>query len=415
MGKKLKNTTILVAFVFSSISVSAQDTVRYGDPWYLFHPMPETLEPMADTFHYPPGLIEKLLYPEFLAQPFTSRDGSTVVYGIAFTTDPCEASRYFPRCSIYESDSTFGEDGYVLTYFDQTDGLNIRHTFFEYEFTDGTSFLADCDEFLFQQPYPVSDKFFISLAASSVLWCPSYYAFDPSLSQQLYWPYAIDPITQHNIYDHFDTHASTIVDSIPEVHGVWGCIFPIVQLRCSAPRWERVEPLPGSVDLAWHGHSEAERYELRYGPASIPPDDLQGGLLTTDTALNLSGISDFAATAFHLRKQCAYTTVAYDTLVWSPWATVSGADLAARAAERRAGFALRPNPAASSTQLLLPAPCDTPRRVALLDMQGRRLLDTTLPSGSDRIDLDLSHLPSGLYMVSLDGGTPLKLLVTGGQ
>ena len=409
---------LLVLGTLLSTQSFAQDTVRYGDPWYLFQPMPGTLAPPPDSlffFNDPAHHIR----PETYAKPFNSDGDSIIVYGIAYTSVPCEVPFYQPRCSIYESGKSLGEDGYVKTFFEVTNDSNIRQSFFEYEFTDGTSFLADFHEYLFQQPYPVCKKFFITLGETSVRnsdgWCLPYYAFDPSLSQRLYSPHTLDSITLEVSVDHVDTTEAAIFASVPQLFGVWGCIFPIVQLRCSAPRWERVEPLPGSVDLAWHGHSEAERYELRYGPASIPPDDLQGGLLTTDTALNLSGISDFAATAFHLRKQCAYTTVAYDTLVWSPWATVSGADLAARAAERRAGFALRPNPAASSTQLLLPAPCDTPRRVALLDMQGRRLLDTTLPSGSDRIDLDLSHLPSGLYMVSLDGGTPLKLLVTGGQ
>ena len=49
----MKKFFFFLAIVTLTVSAWAQDTVRYGDPWYAFNPMP-VLEPVPETGHWYP-------------------------------------------------------------------------------------------------------------------------------------------------------------------------------------------------------------------------------------------------------------------------------------------------------------------------------------------------------------------------
>ena len=97
---------------------------------------------------------------------------------------------------------------------------------------------------------------------------------------------------------------------------VWGWVFPIINLRCVAPRLQLVERGHLSATVSWTQAEAGISYELAYGPFGSEPDS--GTIVsTTDTSYTLTNLEGGKRTAVWVRKACRYDM--YDSTVWSDW------------------------------------------------------------------------------------------------
>ena len=126
-------------------------------------------------------------------------------------------------------------------------------------------------------------------------------------------------------------------------------------------------------------------------------------------------------------KQCHYATSNYDTTVYGQWlsylsfgttilpdTTSGGGGNEGIEPVESEGFSLRPTPASGTVQVVLPYPIQTCQAASLqvCDLEGRELIERTV--NATTIDLDISALPVGTYLVKLStpsGTVTKKLLV----
>ena len=83
----MKKIAIFLIFVVAGIATEAQDTVRYGDPWYMFKPMPPLIpETSANTQVLP---FKWQYYPITMQQYSINNTNEDIkcIYGVAFTGD----------------------------------------------------------------------------------------------------------------------------------------------------------------------------------------------------------------------------------------------------------------------------------------------------------------------------------------
>ncbi len=98
----------------------------------------------------------------------------------------------------------------------------------------------------------------------------------------------------------------------------WACIFPIVGLRCVAPKASLVERADGMVTVRWTQAEAGMEYQVAYGPYNVPPDSATV-LTLTDTFCTVPEMNTGGVQGVWVRKACRYLTGGYDTTVWSNW------------------------------------------------------------------------------------------------
>ena len=98
----------------------------------------------------------------------------------------------------------------------------------------------------------------------------------------------------------------------------WGCIFPIKNLRCTAPHLYLAGREGNAATVRWWQAEAGEAYQLSLGSYGGNPDS---GMLATpaDTFHTFTGLQPDTIYQVWVRKACRYTTAGYDTLVWSAW------------------------------------------------------------------------------------------------
>jgi hypothetical protein len=81
--------------------------------------------------------------------------------------------------------------------------------------------------------------------------------------------------------------------------------------------------------------------------------------------------------------------------------------------ENNAYFDIFPNPASSLIQLKLVTSIQKTTEVEIYDLHGKKVYTTKIPAGQELIQLNVSHLESGMYMCSIrtENGSVIKKII----
>ena len=174
-------------------------------------------------------------------------------------------------------------------------------------------------------------------------------------------------------------------------------MFPIVNLRCMAPRLQLVERGHLSATVSWTQAEAGISYELAYGPFGSEPDS--GTIVsTTDTSYTLTNLEGGKRTAVWVRKACRYDL--YDSTVWSDWSLpVVFMTLDIDEVEEDGVHIY-----SRDRQLVIEASETTTVQVS--DLQGR-----TLWSGTVRQRQEVPVTTAGVYVVRLGDRAPRRVVV----
>ena len=103
-------------------------------------------------------------------------------------------------------------------------------------------------------------------------------------------------------------------------HKGWGLMFPIVKLRCAAPRLSLVERDNTTATVSRRQAEEGRTYQISYAPFGTDPDS--GTVVDMpDTFYTVTGLEHGVREAVWVRKSCHYHIGGHDTLVWSEWSS----------------------------------------------------------------------------------------------
>lgn len=329
--KKIVLASLLMLAIAGS--VSAQDTVRYLDDWYLFHRYHEytILDRPFGCWDTSPGNLIASWMCNNLFSRYVSEDRTTMVYGIAVTAHalPDHANEWSPSFYLYEAMSEDDPTLFTITDSADLDGPRINR-YFEYrcEGSAPGSYIAPCIEFYFDHPHPISlqDSFYIShywsvermLAYDSLVTVPPF-----ANAYSLYC--GITPVNQEWYYSCYSWGRDSIreLPLVTELYGLangWGKFFPIVGLRCAAPRPSIANQETGAATVRWTQAEAGLEYQLSYAPYGADPS--AGTIVqTADTFYTITELEEGAMESVWVRKSCRYTTAGYDTIVWSDWSS----------------------------------------------------------------------------------------------
>ena len=399
----MKKKIIFSTLIILAFAASAQDTVRYLDPWYAFTDkgiLSDCVD--VDCLYFsnvPCGeTVNDTSYISYV-HVFSNRN-YTNLYGIAVTVDDVATDistlkfYVYRNCSIIPHSPTF----FYWPQFQQDTLVpqrdNTKKCTFEYEYdvyTDSTqkSNFAHCYEFYFDQPISIAseDTIYVGLR-----WCGNYklvYGVDTTKMQNAY---------ALNVNKRYMPTAFYLCSK-----DVWGGFFPIVGLRCTAPRDFRLcdEAVPTAC---WRGDTNAITFQMSVCNSLVEPE--LGSLSTVyDTSINLSSLHPDSAYMVYLRKMCTF--VCADT-VWSDWSGPIVIGDTTGWASHNIGIAdaslvditLTPNPASECVTVSATGM----QSVELLAVDGTVILHRD-GLHQDEYTLDLKGLVAGLYMVRV--GTPL--------
>ena len=357
----MKKLLLLVGILFIFTHLRAQDTVRYGDPWYTFNPAPILHQgSVGYCFFVPENMADT-----YVIQAYPNNNN--VIYGIALTIDTF--SQFLnpgnePRLLLVEDIEHHCVDVngigsfMVIDSIGKIDTLEVcqaprRQCYFDYHF--GYDFInhqptsyesvitSNCYEFYFDNPIElkdngsgISDTFYIGgLLSSSFTYYDTIWGeyldalrggFDNSHHQP--WVAMHDRIPGYLARHGFNA-SSIICGEWPgggeyigaPAGGVWGVVFPIVNLRCVTPRLSFVGKDAGMATVAWRQNDTPEQYQISITPWDIAGTDPDSGAMfyTTDTSFTFTDLQPDTRYSVWVRKACRYTTSAYDTIVWSDW------------------------------------------------------------------------------------------------
>ena len=175
--------------------------------------------------------------------------------------------------------------------------------------------------------------------------------------------------------------------------------FPIIKLRCTAPRWQGVSKVDGVYTAVWNADADAEMFQLSMCVGDQRPED---GVIVNLSEYSYA-VGDWILDSTHhlyLRKQCDYSTPSHSRQVWSDWSRMDNPKVDSEedgiATVAVLDFELLPNPAQEWVTLV----CTQARggTVSVVDMQGRTLLTQAAKATTV---LDISMLPDGPYLVRI--------------
>lgn len=453
-----------------------RDTVRNGDPWFLFKPETPLYE-RDQEISFPPGFNDSLKdiwvqdqwrnlailnYGEsenlpvrfFNVQEYNIDNDSSWLYGIAITildTLPLLAKGlhlHYLQPVYHISDSLLIAYGpspeaeceiYVDTILResviQTHNALRKDCIFEYNLLDNSNKPINkpshCYEFYFDYPVSLTRRdnpiwiggraHWYNDASLSLGKLTYIAAFDKSCNQD--WiSLRFSGSQDHGFgyYRKLGFLVDTAYYSLTHhswggccLYETWGLLFPIVKLRCVAPRLSLVERNDdGSATLAWRQYDTPETYQFAFGEYDMGPEGATL-LSTTDTIHHVSGLTDGVHYGAWVRKACRFTTAGYDTLVWSNWS--NGVDFylhdnpeGINSAVARNGVRLYPNPADDEMTVQSRYNLEL---IELHDMIGSTVY--SIRANGHQVTLPLEHLHAGPYIVTVQTGnatTHLKLI-----
>ena len=431
----MKRLLFFVALMSLSLVSWAQgDTVRYPDPWYAYHPHPDSLI-YPRTIHewswdvgpwnmrtlvqqYNCTKLDTIygvavtLDTVFNQWSFTSSDSDDVLTAVLYEKTGCGPS-YMVENNIINAhlvDSvSFHATGVHRT------GSTVKRCFFDYNWTADTDRVQPCVEFYFDHPHSV-------FGSDTILVGYDWPAFrNEDLVRIRFGVFPMDVYYYNDGFDYvnfyqsesnaqnLEINATLIARPFIEFGGgmgmqEWGGIFPIVKLRCTRPPVLSIqEHTDHSQRVRWTEGSDGD-YQLSLTTHGTDPAD---GLIVTTSGTDYT-FDDLELDTIYkawVRRSCRYTTDGYDTLVWSEWSQprvfrvgVSGGgegidepepeDLRIAVGDGRIGV-----------QGLAPG-----RTAEVCDMLGRRV--ALLPA-----DGQTGPLPQGVYMVRVGPGSARKVVV----
>ncbi len=416
-------------FIFSILFIAclapaalSQDTVRYGDPWYAFNPLPNLTGP-----NYIGNLFMWSNHPNEEARTYLGyKDNNYTIYGIAVVMDsfPRPEINYFVallRGMEWHSlvgthisiDSLYQEDT-IKTWTDPLVKQCWFEYFYDYDSASGTYKGVDtknCYEFYFDSPFKLegrgknstADTFFVGVSAlpGHTLTSAEAWAFIPKAYT------AFPTTTPYLEIDRGSLASQAIYDTPPgNSFHFWGGIFPIIERRCGVPRGLALAA--DSLSAFWRSDTDAELFQLSVCNGMTEPDS---GLLftTTDTSQALPAFHPDSTYRLYLRKQCAFR----QDSVWSDWS--APLVIASRTTEGigeaendRWTIDINPNPATKQVHV---ATNFSLTQIEAFDEQGR--LVQTLPASGLKATLDVSSWPRGTYLLRIHTplGTATKKLV----
>ena len=328
-----KDIAIVLLFLFT-LAATAQDTVRRGDPWYMFK-NPGNLWSIS-AGHGTAGNNMMLYYG--------NNPDSIMVYGVAVTQNyiAVEEDRAREAITMTPTVMLLRQDSYgnppTVSLIDSANVLGlIKKCWFRYPFSrmEKDSLVKPCYEYYFDTPHgfalPV-DSFYVSR-----YWPVERYV---NLEQ---WFRTLPVLPHPSPFEHFygtiedvsslgisfeywasiasfgaDPFAFMQTHSNSSEFNLWGYIFPIINLRCTAPHLYLAGREGDAATVSWWQAEAGEAYQLSLGTYGGNPDS---GMLVTpaDTFHTFTGLQPDTIYQAWVRKACRYTTAGYDTLVWSDW------------------------------------------------------------------------------------------------
>lgn len=441
----MKKIAIFLIFVVAGIAAEAQDTVRYGDPWYIFKPMPPLMpETSANTQVLP---FKWQYYPITMQQYSINNTNEDIqcIYGVAFTGDGF--------LNICEDLSKYGYDHTLsaicvqdvdisLIMYEYYNGSNdsiglmhinagrmdsacidhslIKHTKFKYDYSAPVAFseVVDCYEFYFDNPVPIiSDTFYVGIETTHPQvnnhdGTPMFRSvYDANQNGDQYWIVATRAETITNL-DSNSTIVNALINRDRHVNfsNNWGTFFPILHLRCTAPRGLRVEDLGAEGYVAqWAADTNAEDFEVAVCYTSQQPDNAQRYIQAgASLEAHIGTLSPDTTYRIHVRKRCSFTTSAYSDTVYGQWSApvlVMATSGIEAASDRRLQFSVQPNPASGRTTVELDG--ETEGELTLMDVYGRPIRNVALTRGQRRVEVPLAGLSAGTYLLRLTTPTAI--------
>lgn len=195
-------------------------------------------------------------------------------------------------------------------------------------------------------------------------------------------------------------------------------LFPIIEPRCPAvegARWGLTEDScllvewESGATVVYDTTAGLAPWQVEYRPAGA------SAWISVDcdsSRLALCGlpVGDYEV---RVRSRCDRIGGAH----WTAWRMATAGDNGGSegiAATGTPAATLAPNPARGTATLVLKAPAPQAGTLQVSDMAGRQVMAAPVAQGAERVTLDVSTLPHGIYTVTLrlpEGATSLRLAV----
>ena len=414
-----------------------KDTVRYGDPWYLFSPLlPQSTYTMDNDYDY----SGHYYYPRCL-QIYPNVDDKTPVYGIAIVADtiigkirPSDIQSRF-KAILFDSigEENQGVGMMRIIHVEEIDSVSFnpytRLSRFEYQYNyerqEGTPSLFNpgtrvypCFEFYFDTPQVVygdnicvGQKYDIS---ETWTWDREWHFVNrfihDSSSVSFYYSITQEP-GKFVGFAGYNGIAPFPAASYAQFN--WGGLFPIVKLRCTRPRQvHETERGSDRLTIAWQGHDETSDFQVRIYAAGTPADSVDP-VDVSGTSYIFTELVPDVNYLYSVRKRCHYATDSYDTVVYSEWYPPQQLRLVGIDEVGAPRFSLSPNPASETVVVTFAKPADG-CRMELYDASGRQVDSQAVADGATTATLDVRRYAAGVYLlktVSPAGATVRKLVV----
>jgi hypothetical protein len=409
----MKRFYALIMFVVCTASAMAQDTVHVGDPWYLTKDVgPSDFANIYQRGNSSLGIDLQLYYGK--------DTGSILVYGVAVIQSNMlveedrarEAVTMTPTVMLFEQES-YGNPPSV-SFLDSANVFNlVKQCRFVYPVNGKDSVVFPSYEFYFDTPHGFTipdDSLYVACYwplerhNSLAQWVLDHRADGADYTGRYYGIYAEVPTGMTveywislagNIYEWMTSNPM-----FAEAY-MWGGLFPIIGLRCTAPTLRLVGRGGDSVTVGWWQAEGGEAYELSLGTYGSDPDT---GLLVTpaDSVHTFTGLQSDTLYSIWVRKACRYTTEGYDTLVWSDWSRPLVCRTSVGVGEVYGGEGLH---VAAQDGCVAVQGLSVGERAEVYDMKGNRV--ATLAA-----DGRTAPLPQGVYLVRTTAGRARKAVLT---
>lgn len=432
----MKKIAFFLIFVVAGIAAEAQDTVRYGDPWYIFKPMPA-----LKRDHYEARRLRNdgsVMIQEYQNTLHNER----LLYGIAITgseyydyyydekhqDDTVKKIEFVYLPSIDTSYPTTGHfDSVQQMVRMKMDSAMIKHSKFEYVYTipSPDTQVVDLYEYYFPEPLRIDTGNFY-IGTWMLFWddvsLPSLHTcyeapMDTTWGQKWYrgiGAYTGDEVSNVEIpcpiawvpFDYYIGYSRSDRFSSP----FWGTFFPIVQLRCTAPRGMQVEDHGAEGYVAqWAADTNAEDFEVAVCYTSQQPDNAQRYIQAgASLEAHIGTLSPDTTYRIHVRKRCSFTTSGYSDTVYGQWSApelVMATSGIEAASDRRLQFSVQPNPASGRTTVELDG--ETEGELTLMDVYGRPIRNLAVTRGQRGVEVPLAGLSAGTYLLRLTTPTAM--------
>ena len=398
---------------------TAQDTVRWDDPWYLFNQKP--VHTVSTYCHFNCDQTIDINDSSdswsgrnsFYEQKYYLSKGRPV-YGLAVTA--CFSASYPPTVYLHQQDSNgaiFLVDSIVQAQ------NNVKYCNFDYEYYYPCSddylgythpyavpriVTVPCMELYFETPQQVEDTILLGLNPNN------FESILPEDHGRVYYVWDIEERGSMVFYSNYHpTRGWITVDRRFKSHGT---IFPIVELRCrgEAPVARVEETGSGWARVSWPPDYVEEDYQVGVGRYGTEPADSLTFEVRGDTTLTITGLENGYPYAVWVRRGCRYAPGGYDTVVWGEWGRYASLYLppdttGILAADESGELKVYPNPAHGVLTVDLSEVNDAVVELTLSDLGGREVLRTKAERSLTKVDV--SALPAGLYL--LQAASPGKV------